>query len=102
MSAADRFLQQWYFHVPDRLMFALMCVLAVQFLLALALGTFNRDAIPLRILAAITTPVIKPIRFLTPRIVPSVLLPVSAIAVLMVLRMLLYMVCAALGVRPVL
>ena len=102
MSLPANFLQQWYFHVPDRIMLALMGVLAVQFLLALALASFNRDAVPLRILAAITTPVIKPVRFLTPRIVPTVLLPVSAIALLMVLRMLLYMVCVALGVRPVL
>lgn len=102
MSFPAKFFEQWYFHLPDQLMFALMGVLAVQFLLALALASFNRDAVPLRILAAITTPVIKPVRFLTPRIVPTVLLPITAIAVLMVLRMLLYMVCAALGVRPVL
>ncbi len=103
MSLPQKFFEQWYFHVPDRLIVLMMVLIAVHILFDLALATFRREDLgAMRFLSAVTAPVIAPVRFLTPRIVPDPLIMVFAIAWLMALRLVLFAVCAALGLRPAL
>lgn len=103
MSLPAKFFEQWYFHVPDRLIVLFMALIAIHFLFDLALATFRREDIgAMRFLSAMTAPVIAPVRFLTPRIVPNAGVMVFAIAWLLALRLVLFAVCSALGLRPVL
>ena len=103
MSLPTKFFEQWYFHVPDRLIVLLMVLIAVHFLFDLALATFRREDLgAMRFLSALTAPVITPVRFLTPRIVPDALVMLFAIAWLQALRLVLFAVCSALGLRPIL
>jgi hypothetical protein len=52
------------------------------------------------VFASITNPVLKAVRFITPKIVPNGLIPVFAIAWLMALRMFWFLTCVAAGMRP--
>jgi hypothetical protein len=103
MSLPQKFFEQWYFHVPDRLLVLLMVLIGVHFLFDLAIATFRREDIgAMRFLSAMTASVVVPVRFLTPRIVPDAVVMIFAIAWLQSLRLVLFAVCSALGLRPVL
>ncbi len=103
MILPQKFFEQWYFHVPDRLLVLLMVLIGIHFLFDLAIASFKREGLgAMRFLSAMTAPVMIPVRFLTPRIVPDGLAMVFAIAWLMALRLVLFAVCSALGLRPVL
>lgn len=101
MTATDSFLQHWYFHVPNLVMAALIYTLIGYFVLAIVFDYFKKpDAVILKVFGNVVRPVLATVRFLTPGIVPSGLIPVFAIAWLMSLRMFWFLTCVAMGMRP--
>jgi hypothetical protein len=80
-------LSDWYFHAPSVLLAALIYLLIGRLVLAPLLGTANPA---LRVLAAITDPVVKTVGAITPRVVPPALVVVFAIMWLLSARILLH------------
>jgi len=101
MPAADALLEHWYFHVPNLILAALMYLMALYFVLMLAFGwTMHAQGAFLRVFHTAVNPVLRTVRFLTPRIVPNGLVPVLAIVWLAAFRVLLYWGFLAAGIRP--
>jgi p-aminobenzoyl-glutamate transporter AbgT len=80
-------LSDWYFHAPSVLLAALIYLLIGRLVLAPLLGAANPA---LRVLAAITDPVVKTVGAITPRVVPPALVVVFAIMWLLSARILLH------------
>lgn len=99
MSVGENFLTYWYFHIPNMILAALIYTLIGRYLLTL-LFRKNPDAVILRVFQAITDPVLKAIRFITPAVVPNGLVMVFAIAWLMAARMFWFLTCVAAGMTP--
>lgn len=99
MTATDTFFAHWYFHLPNLVLAALMYTLIGRYILSLFFGA-NSDKVMMRVFASITDPVVNAVAVITPRIVPRGLLLVFALVWLMALRMALFLVFAAAGLRP--
>ncbi len=100
MSPTQTFLSQWYFHIPNMAMAALMYTLMGRYVLGL-LFSKKPDAVILRVFSSVTDPVLKLVRLITPAIVPSGLVLVFAIGWLMALRLIWFIVCVSAGMRPI-
>ena len=81
------FLTYWYFHVPSLLLAALIYLLLGRLVLAPVL---RADNVVMRVLAAVTDPVVKTVGAVTPRVVPSALVIVFAVMWLLSARILLH------------
>lgn len=99
MSASDSFIQNWYFHLPNILLAALIYTIIGYYLLAMFFGQ-RTDAVILRVFASVTDPILRLVRTITPRIVPDGLVPVFAVCWLQALRPLWYLTCVAAGMKP--
>lgn len=86
------FLSYWYLHVPSLLLTALVYLLLARLVLGVLLRADNPA---MRLLAALTDPVVKPVRVITPRVVPPALVVVCAIMWLLSARILLHQVFLA-------
>jgi hypothetical protein len=95
MSPSTGILAHWYYHVPN------LILLAMTGLLVLRLLFFPVSAAspPLRLLHALTAPVVGAVGAITPRAVPAPLVIVLAIAWLFVARVILFAAVSATGVR---
>lgn len=99
MSVGENFFTYWYFHIPNLVLAALIYTLIGRYLLSLFFRK-NQDAVMLRVFAAITDPVLKAVRAITPAVVPNGVVMVFAIAWLMAARMFWFVTCVAAGMSP--
>jgi hypothetical protein len=86
----------WYLQVPNLILLGMAALLAVRFVLSLALS--ERSAL-MRPVAFVTYPVVAAVGAVTPRIVPRAGVIACAIVWLLALRTALFMVALALGIR---
>jgi hypothetical protein len=86
------FLTYWYLHLPSLVLAVLIYLLLGRLVLSLFLGS-ERGA--MRVLAAVTDPVVRTVGAVTPRVVPSSLVIVFAIVWLLSLRILLHQALVA-------
>lgn len=80
-------LSYWYFYGPSLLLAALIYLLLARLVLSLLLKEENAV---MRVLAAITNPVVRTVGAITPRVVPFSLVVVFAIMWLLSARILLH------------
>lgn len=99
MTPTQSFLTHWYFHLPNLALAALMYTLIGRYVLDL-LFSRRPDAVIIRVFASVTDPVINLVRLITPAIVPTGLVLVFAIVWLMALRLVWFITCVVLGMRP--
>jgi uncharacterized protein YggT (Ycf19 family) len=83
----------WFFHLPNYLLAAVMYSLLGRFLLSLFIGPDSKNYI-WRAFVRITDPVMVPVRFITPAVVPHMLVLVFAALWTLVLRFVLLIAMA--------
>ena len=88
----------WYFHVPNLLLLALSYLLAARLALSLVAARDSANVV-VRVLNAATNPVLKPVRAITPRVVPGGVVIAFAIVWLLAMRMALFVAVTATGTR---
>ena len=98
MTITDNFFANWYFHIPNLAMAALIYTLIGRYILQLVFKP-DSQAVILKVFKSITDPPLKLVRAITPAIVPNGLLLVFTIAWLMALRMLWFLTCVAAGMK---
>jgi len=98
MTPADSFIQNWWFHIPNLVMSALIYTLIGRYILDLVFGADSK-AVILHVFRRVTDPVLKLVRFVTPAVVPNGLVLVFAIVWLMGLRMFWFLTAVAAGMR---
>jgi hypothetical protein len=86
------FLSYWYLQLPSLLLAVCIYLLLARLVIEPVLGA---DTIVMRVLASLTNPVVKTVRAITPRVVPSALVVAFAIMWLLSLRILLHQVFLA-------
>ena len=92
-------IQYWYFHLPNFVLAAVMYSLLGRLILSFLAPPGWRNYI-WRAFVRITEPAVRATRFITPQVVPDVLVVVFAILWVMVLRIVLFMVLGNLGLLP--
>ena len=97
MMPGASYLAHWYYHVPNLILAALIWLLVGGFVLVLLLGPRQRPLV--RLLDAVTDPVLAAVGAITPRLVPAGLVIVFAIAWLLAARIALFVAVSATGVR---
>jgi len=90
------FLAYWYLQLPSLILAALICLLLGRLVLSFAVSGGNPV---MRILTAITKPVVVAVGAMTPRIVPPAGVIVFAVAWLVAARTAVLWVAMATGVR---
>jgi uncharacterized protein YggT (Ycf19 family) len=90
------FVTHWYLHLPSLLLAALIVLLLVRLVLTPVLGA---DNLVMRLLAAVTKPVVAAVGAITPRIVPPAGVLGFAMVWLAALRMAVFWVASVKGVR---
>lgn len=85
MDTSVRFLEYWYFHVPNYVLAALMYSLLARFLLSFVFAPDSRNYI-FRGFVRLTDPVLAGARFITPQAVPPLLLVLLAAIWLILVR----------------
>jgi hypothetical protein len=86
----------WYLQVPSLVLLAMMVLLLARLVLSLVL---DDGGAVMRLVGAITQPVVATVGAVTPRIVPAAGVILCAIIWLMAVRTVLYMAALAMGVR---
>lgn len=86
-------LANWYFHLPNYVLAAVMYSLVGRFLLSLFLAPDSKNYI-FRAFVRITDPILAPVRFITPAIVPHMIVLVFAALWTLVLRFVLLVALA--------
>jgi hypothetical protein len=92
------FLAHWYYHVPNLILTALSWLLAGRLILSLFVRRGGGRS-GIRLLDAVTDPLVKAVGAITPRLVPAGLVIVFAIAWLLAARVGLFFAVSATGVR---
>lgn len=92
-------LQYWYFHLPNFILAALMYTLIGRLLLSFFVPAGWRNYI-WRAFVRITDPVLGVVRFVTPAVLPTVVVIVFSVLWLMLLRLALVAVLGSLGLLP--
>jgi hypothetical protein len=98
MGPRANFVAHWYYHVPDLILLALICLLFVRLVLVLIRLGESR-VLPVRILDRVTGPVLKLVGAVTPRAVPPAFVIVFAVVWLVALRLALFFAVTARGIR---
>jgi hypothetical protein len=93
---STNFFTYWYLHVPSLVLAVLMVLLLVRLVLTPVLDPGN---IIMRLLAAITKPVVAPVGAITPRIVPLTGVLLLGVVWLAALRVAVVWIALAKGVR---
>ncbi len=99
MSASDSFLEFWWFHIPNLLLAAMIYSLIGRYALELFFARRNQDAVILTVFRAVTDPVVKLVRFITPAIVADGVVVIFSILWLFALRMAWFLAAVMLGMR---
>lgn len=87
------FIANWHFHLPNYLLAAVMYSLLGRFILSLFLQPDSKNYI-FRAFVRITDPILIPVRFITPAVVPYMLVLVFAVLWTLVLRYVLFVAVA--------
>jgi hypothetical protein len=98
MMPSASFLTHWYYHVPDLILAASIWLLVARLVLSLALGAGHANPL-LRLVRAVTGPLVTAVGAITPRLVPAGLVIVFAMAWLLAARIALFVAVSATGVR---
>lgn len=98
MTPAESFIQNWWFHIPNLVMSALIYTLIGRYILDLVFGSHSQ-AVILHVFRRITDPVLKAVRFITPAVVPNGIVMVFAIVWLMAARMFWFLTAVAAGMQ---
>jgi hypothetical protein len=96
MVKSASFVDYWYLHVPSWLLAAFIVLLLIRLALTLVLDRGNPI---MRVLAAVMQPVVASVGAITPRIVPHAAVLVLAMVWLAALRVGVFWVALAKGVR---
>jgi YggT family protein len=96
MMPGASFFAPWYYHLPNLILAALIWLLIGRLVLSLVLGRGNAVV---RLIEAVTSPVVQAVGAITPRLVPAGLVIVFAIAWLLAARIALFVAVSATGVR---
>ena len=86
----------WYLQVPSLVLLAMMVLLLARLVLSPVL---DASGTVMRLVGAITQPVVATVGAVTPRIVPAAGVVICAIIWLMAVRTVLFMAALAMGVR---
>jgi uncharacterized protein YggT (Ycf19 family) len=89
--SGNPFWQYWYYQLPNFLLAALAYSLLGRFVLSLFLPPDTQNYIQ-RWFVRLTEPVVRIVRWITPALVPPILLPLAAAVWLMLLRVVLLVV----------
>jgi hypothetical protein len=92
-------IQYWYFHLPNFILAAVMYTLIGRLLLSF-FAPPNWQNYIWRAFVAITNPVVRTVRFLTPAILPDLVVLIFAALWLMLIRIGLFAVLASLALTP--
>jgi hypothetical protein len=92
-------IQYWYFHLPNFILAAVMYTLIGRLLLSF-LAPPNWQNYIWRAFVAITNPVVRPARLLTPAILPDLVVLIFAALWVMLVRVGLFVVLASLALLP--
>lgn len=92
-------MQYWYFHLPNFILAALMYTLAGRLILSFFVYPDWQNYI-WRAFVRLTDPVVGAVRFVTPAVLPSVVVLVFSILWLMLLRLALVALFGSLGLLP--
>lgn len=92
-------LAQWQFQVPNVILIAAVYLMIVRCLLSLVVAA-DGDNFAWRLVRSLTDPVVRPIGFVTPRVIPAGVLPIFAVAWLLGARILLKLAFVLWTVRP--
>ena len=98
MMPRANFVAHWYYHVPDFILQALICLLIARLLL-MVVRLEESSAFLVRILNGITRPVLGVVGAITPRVMPPAFVVVFAVVWLVTLRLALFIAVTARGVR---
>ena len=98
MMPGPHFLAHWYYHVPSLILAVLIWLLIGRLILSLA-RRGGGGASGVRLLDAVTHPVVKAVAAITPRTVPAALVIVFAVVWLLAARIALFVAVSATGVR---
>lgn len=98
MTPTQSFFTDWYFHIPNLALAALIYTLLGRYLLGLFFKA-DSEAVMLKVFRSVTDPVLNGVRAITPAIVPNGLVLVFAIAWLLALRMFWFLTCVAGGMK---
>jgi uncharacterized protein YggT (Ycf19 family) len=91
--------QYWYFHLPNFVLAAVMYTLLGRLILSFFVPADWKNYI-WRAFVRITDPVVRAVRFITPQVLPHVLVLIFAILWLMLLRIALFITLGGLGLLP--
>ncbi len=92
-------LQYWYFQVPNFVLAAVMYTLIGRLLLS-AVAPANWQNYIWRAFVAITEPVVRVVRLVTPAVLPTVVVLIFSVLWLMLLRLALIALFGSLGLLP--
>ena len=92
------YLAHWYYHLPDLILAALICLLVARFVLDLLPGR-GSDNLLVRLVVGVTEPIVRGVGFITPRVVPTLLVIACAATWLLAARVALFVAVSARGVR---
>lgn len=99
MQEPVRFLEYWYFHIPNYVLAALMYSLLARFLLSFFVAPDSRNYI-YRAFVRLTDPLVWLVRMVTPQAVPSLLTILFAAIWALFLRFAFLAVLAGQGLAP--
>lgn len=98
-DGAIPFLAQWYFHLPNYVMAALMYTLIGRFILGSFVAAEWNNYI-WRAFVVFTEPVVRVVRFITPMAIATPLVVLFGALWLMVLRVAFFLLMVRLGLGP--
>ncbi len=97
--SSNPFIAQWWFHLPNFVLAALMYTMLGRFLLAFFIPPESTNYI-WRAFVRLTEPVLRAVQFVTPLAVPHMLVLLFAATWLLALRVVLLLFFASIGMLP--
>jgi uncharacterized protein YggT (Ycf19 family) len=98
MMRSPGYLAHWYYHVPDLILAVLVWLLIARLVLDLLPGR-GSDNLLVRLVVGATDPIVACVGFITPRVVPPLLVIACAAAWLLAARVALFVAVSATGAR---
>jgi YggT family protein len=98
VNPTESFATNWWFHIPNLLLAAMIYTLIGRYLLELFFAR-KPDAVILKVFRTVTDPVVKLVRLVTPAIVPDGLVVVAAILWLMAARLFWFLTALTYGMK---
>lgn len=99
MDAATSFVTHWYYHIPNYVLALLLYAVVGRFILSLIVPE-NFDNFIYRGFIAVSDPVVRIVRFVTPDAVPPPVVLIFTLIWLMVIRVWFFFEMARWGLAP--